>query len=101
MGKIIARKSTETRAGCHSVSELFSTVVIRSFVPIFVAGLAETPFNDRRLKGMMVTQNSNINCLFTIAPKISGGVHCCIYIHSTYPLRTVVKFPISCINMQS
>ena len=61
MGKIIARKSTETRTGCHSVSELFSTVVIRSFVPIFVAGLAETPFNDGRLKGMMVTQNSNIN----------------------------------------
>ena len=51
MGKIIARKSTETRTGCHSVSELFSTVVIRSFVPIFVAGLAETPFNDGRLKG--------------------------------------------------
>ena len=41
------QKSTETRKGYYSVSEVFSTVVIISFVPIFVAGLAETPFNDR------------------------------------------------------
>ena len=39
MVMVISRKSTETRKGCHSVSVLFSMVVIISFVPIFVAGL--------------------------------------------------------------
>ena len=34
MVMVISRKSTETRKGCHSVSVLFSMVVIISFVPI-------------------------------------------------------------------
>ena len=37
------KKSTETRKGYHPISELFSTVVIISFVPIFIAGLAKKP----------------------------------------------------------
>ena len=43
---VISRKSTETRKGCHSVSVLFSMVMIISFVPIFVAGFGQGTMHE-------------------------------------------------------